>query len=480
MSGETMVASTPLASSRADDATSDDACVASASASAPASVPTPARTPATARARLSFSTPATTPVAPKSAVKTPASGLKVPGHGDMCAVCYSPLDREGRCDPDVEDVKRELFTTECGHVFHRCCLVRCREADFSTCPMCRAALPSGLTPEHVREKRAAQRLADQANVRRDAVIGAAARAREAVRAQYVRRMINRPVGAGPAVPNTISEEDDEDAASAGEMPPWMSPPRHRNRAGSAPATPARVGSESSLPVMRGGGGSNVATPASTARAPAEGAFVTAAEELRARAAASAVAVAAAYATASAPSTPTRSRDVGADTTGAESVGVRASVGTVSSLVRDAARGAGNAATLDGWDAAEEDRDARARAAEAELGAVALALGGMGGDDWGEDETTPDSESESATFATSFAAPFRSAKVELAATGAAAACATRALVVNGTASAPATPMHHRPAVAAAMTAAEEAAAAGDEDARRRADAVVRRLLADEDP
>ena len=85
-----MVASTPLASSRADDATLGDAGVASASASAPASVPTPARTPATARARLSFSTPATTPVAPKSAVKTPASGLKVPGHGDLCAVCYSP------------------------------------------------------------------------------------------------------------------------------------------------------------------------------------------------------------------------------------------------------------------------------------------------------------------------------------------------------------------------------------------------------
>ena len=489
-----MVASTPLASSRAADATLDDAGVASASATAtaPASVPTPARTPATARARLSFSTPATTPVAPKSAVKTPASGLKVPGHGDMCAVCYSPLDREGRCEPDVDDAKRELFTTECAHVFHRCCLVRCREADFSTCPMCRAALPSGLTPEHVREKRAAQRLADQANARRDAVIGAAARAREAVRAQYVRRMINRPVGAGPAVPNTISEEDDEDAPSAGEMPPWMSPPR--NRAGSAPATPARVGSETSLPVMRGGGGSNsnVATPASAARPPAEGAFVTAAEELRARHRASAVAVAAAYATASAPSTPARGRtgaDGGADG-GAE---VPTSVGTVSSLVRDAARGAGNAATLDGWDAAEADRDRRARAAEAELGAVALALGGLGGDDWGEDETTRGNNQESesaagsatanATFAppsSTFASPFRSAKAELAAAGAAAACATRALVANGTASAPATPMHHRPAVAAAMTAAEEAAAAGDEDARRRADAVVRRLLADEDP
>ena len=249
MRGETMVARTPLASSRADDATLGDAGVASASASAPASVPTPARTPATARARLSFSTPATTPVAPKSAVKTPASGLKVPGHGDLCAVCYSPLDREGRCDPDVEDVKRELFTTECGHVFHRCCLVRCREADFSTCPMCRAPLPSG-SHRNTSAKRAAQRLADQANARRDAVIGAAAPRAGCPRAgpthdqQTSRR--------GPRRSKHHLEEDDEDAASAGEMPPWMSPPRHRNRAGSAPATPARVGSESSLGDARRG------------------------------------------------------------------------------------------------------------------------------------------------------------------------------------------------------------------------------------
>jgi hypothetical protein len=33
----------------------------------------------------------------------------------------------GRCEADVDDAKRELFTTQCSHVFHRCCLVRCRE-----------------------------------------------------------------------------------------------------------------------------------------------------------------------------------------------------------------------------------------------------------------------------------------------------------------------------------------------------------------
>ncbi len=37
----------------------------------------------------------------------------------------------------VADPKRELFTTACNHVFHKCCLVECRVRDFSTCPMCR-------------------------------------------------------------------------------------------------------------------------------------------------------------------------------------------------------------------------------------------------------------------------------------------------------------------------------------------------------
>jgi len=39
--------------------------------------------------------------------------------------------------------------------------------------------PAGLTPEHVREKRAAQAVIDAANAQTTAIIGAAARAREA-------------------------------------------------------------------------------------------------------------------------------------------------------------------------------------------------------------------------------------------------------------------------------------------------------------
>ena len=59
-----------------------------------------------------------------------------------------------------------------------CCLVRCREADFTLCCLCKTGRidGKGLTPEHVRERRAL-------NAQRDAVIGAAARGREAVRAR---------------------------------------------------------------------------------------------------------------------------------------------------------------------------------------------------------------------------------------------------------------------------------------------------------
>eukprot|EP00982_Pelagococcus_subviridis_P005910 29895-Pelagococcus_subviridis.AAC.1 len=61
--------------------------------------------------------------------------------------------------------------------------------------MCRATLPEGLTPEHVREKNAALRAEAAANAQTHAIVGAAARAREAVRAEYVRRMVNRPATA---------------------------------------------------------------------------------------------------------------------------------------------------------------------------------------------------------------------------------------------------------------------------------------------
>ena len=41
------------------------------------------------------------------------------GFGELCAVCYSPLDRAEAAAEDgdpIDDVKRELFTTECNHV----------------------------------------------------------------------------------------------------------------------------------------------------------------------------------------------------------------------------------------------------------------------------------------------------------------------------------------------------------------------------
>ena len=55
--------------------------------------------------------------------------------------------REGGIGDDgdgvVDDVKRELFTTECNHTYHRCCLVRCREADFTLCCLCKTGASTG-------------------------------------------------------------------------------------------------------------------------------------------------------------------------------------------------------------------------------------------------------------------------------------------------------------------------------------------------
>jgi hypothetical protein len=532
LAGETVVASEasePLPSTSAATPKVDP----------PRSAATPSRTPAAGSRRLVFSTPISTPSAPASSMRknprTPASGYKM-GNEEMCAVCFSPLerDRDRRRDffaealstdadasaasaagergeprdgvsavetPNVlsrreknehDDPKRVLFTTDCNHVFHRCCLVKCREQDFSTCPMCRAALPSGLTPEHVREKNAAKRLADQANAQQRSIVGAAQRAREAVRAQYVRRMVNRPVSNGGAggqghgahvnVPSVIEEESEERGSPLGEMPPWMSPPRGRPRGGSAPATPARtVSSPAELRGLADG------ESAFVRRDPDPSPFVTAAEELRARAAASA-AVSAAFATASAPSTPARTRSLEHTT------------GTVSSLVADATRGPGNAGTLDGIAAAEEDRERNregsltgsgsslqgdaGRGGSGELcdtqtvtslaAALGAALGDVsasadrGGTGTGTDPLVSREERNNA---------FRSAAEELRAAAERSASARDALVAHGTASAPATPMAHRPAVAAAMAAAEAAAAEGDERGGERARRVMRRLAAE---
>ena len=476
-----MVEGTPAATRPARGADGDDETAPSTSATPLASA---MRTPLVATKRLSFS--ATTPMG--SVGRTPGSGIKVTGFDELCAVCYSPLARaEGERD-GVDDVKRELFTTECNHTYHRSCLVRCREADFTLCCLCKTGRidGKGLTPEHVRERRAL-------NAQRNAVIGAAARGREAVRARYVRTMVNRPSAGARVVAPLMPPVDEE--GSPGTVAAAPASPARSVAASSAPATPAR-----GIPVARGGypspagrggnsphlrrsarnsasfdtagtAGDNEGTPA---------VFTTAAEELRARAEASAIAVAAAYSTTSAPTTPARqfgtyeppsvpNSEMRASNARTHPVHGRAVADDENDDDDDGARGR---MTGDAYDHA----DAREGRRAIDLASVAAALGGGGGDDWDDDALNSPLNSPSR-----FSRPFKSAARELAELGESAHAVMRALIANGTASAPATPLAAgwgdstvgRPAIAAAAAAAE---AGGD--AEGRAARLVRRLLEDE--
>jgi hypothetical protein len=311
--------------------------------------------------------------------------------------------------------------------------------------MCRAALPAGLTPEHVREKRAAQRLRNRAAAQQNAIVGAAARAREAVRAHFVRGMVNRPAGA-PSVP-AIEEEH-----AVGEMPPWMSPPRGYGGIAGAPATPART---RSTPI------------ASTSTDMTGRVFITAAEELRRTSEASRVA-SSAFTTASAPSTPARGGG-----------GCASAAGTISSVLAEARRGPGNAGTLDGLEMAEEDRRSRAVEARRRRGRERddddlcdrdVSASGDGDPLVDPVDAPPVDDPVDAPPVETFGAPNCETNDALAR----AAETGDALVAQGTASAPATPSRYRPAVAAAMAAAATAAAEGDELGGERARRVMQRL------
>lgn len=450
------------------------------------------------------------------------------GFGELCAVCYSPLDRAEAAAEDgdpIDDVKRELFTTECNHTYHRCCLVRCREADFTLCCLCKTGRIDGhgLTPEHVREKRAAQAVVDAQNAQRNAVIGAAARAREAVRRQYVRAMVNRPAQSRSQIVMPPVTEEGSPGSAAGAVSSIEPPgsPARSIAASSAPATPAR-----GVPVMRGGypspasrGGNSPHLRRSRASSSNstnnddefdEPVFTTAAEELRARARASAVAVAAAYSTASAPATPARhaslhqppSTNVSLTAPNTE-IRARAVENSFDESVDGEGRRAGDAGNI----AAAREMERTQHARGIDLASVAAALGGIGGDDWGgNDDLSGASEGENTAVRqndergsvagnddddddVSFAYPFKSAARELAELGESSSAVMRALVVNGTASAPATPISRtavfsadgaafhsmlgRPAVAAAVAAAEAEGERGG-----RATRLVRRLLEDE--
>lgn len=240
-------------------------------------------------------------------------------------------------------------------------------------------------------------------------------------------------------------------------------------------------------------------------------FTTAAEELRARARASAVAVAAAYSTASAPATPARhaslhqppSTNVSLTAPNTE-IRARAVENAFDESVDGEGRDAGDAGNIA---AAREMERTQHAVRGIDLASVAAALGGIGGDDWGgNDDLSGASEGENTAVRlnderenaagnddddddVSFAYPFKSAARELAELGESSSAVMRALVVNGTASAPATPISRtavfsadgaafhsmlgRPAVAAAVAAAEAEGERGG-----RATRLVRRLLEDE--
>lgn len=132
-----------------------------------------------------------------------------------CAVCHSPLDRtrpEASDDPE----KIELVTAlTCKHVFHRCCLVQCREHDIYKCPTCQQPLPRGFTPESVREER-------NRNKMRDRIIARSRRATDAIRLARARAIVNgSPVGSSfsdtnrtPGTPGMVSLSQDTGEAFA--------------------------------------------------------------------------------------------------------------------------------------------------------------------------------------------------------------------------------------------------------------------------
>lgn len=112
--------------------------------------------------------------------------------GDCCSVCYSPMIDKGLCNEDG----RYVFTLPCSHRFHLRCLQKSREFNIDQCPMCRAPIPAGFTPQVVKERRRRQLLENSARVReitnmwtsREVMVGRAATAREAVRLAALRRI----------------------------------------------------------------------------------------------------------------------------------------------------------------------------------------------------------------------------------------------------------------------------------------------------
>ena len=142
---------------------------------------------------------------------TPATPQQTSDHDcATCSVCWSPLSRlecrelfggqDGEISSDCgvsEDKSeensgensgeksREISTTKCGHRFHEACLmqVKMRKAE---CPYCRAPLTPILNPGVVASALESESL--PSTTRRDAIIHASIRARNAVLRANEQRM----------------------------------------------------------------------------------------------------------------------------------------------------------------------------------------------------------------------------------------------------------------------------------------------------
>ena len=144
--------------------------------------------------------------------------------------------------PSTPNSARKLFELPCGHGFHKSCLEQSREHDIKGCPLCRQAIPPGLTPVGARERILERRrregqatnhpsymqLYQNATYSRH-VLSRVSSAREAVRARMLQQQALRqqqeqaetPARAPPprAAPSTLQEESRPPTPPNEEHPP---------------------------------------------------------------------------------------------------------------------------------------------------------------------------------------------------------------------------------------------------------------------
>ena len=159
------------------------------------------RRPAPLTPVRTFSTPQTTPLC------TPcgAGPFATPTEGDTCSICLEALG-SGSAERPIHTIGK------CQHRFHLDCITRCRGANCTTCPLCRALISPGLTPSLDRFRFAPNRGYSPLDLRSD-IRTAASRARDAIRARMealeAAREEEPPTPPGPPpLRFTLTDEDD--------------------------------------------------------------------------------------------------------------------------------------------------------------------------------------------------------------------------------------------------------------------------------